>query len=184
MFICVMFMHVFQPDFTRCPQDERREWVMFHKRKWAIQAKQRADRRKRRRMDIGADSVGGGVIRSGPTSGLGAFIRHTARVMMDQPWQVVQVAQTGHPGMYKVKSSRVCQFLVLFQFLCARVILIKNTLYVLSVVAVTVVVSRSYDVCCQLWALIGSDLHAVKLSVPRIFYVNQKTPKENEGESK
>ena len=168
-------------DLTRCSQDERREWVMFHKRKWAIQAKQRADRRKRRRMDIGADSVGGGVIRSGPTSGLGAFIRRTARSMMDQPWQVVQVAQTGHPGMYKVKSPRVCQFLVMRTCDINKK---KNTLYVLSVVAVTVVVSRSCDVCCQLWALIGSDLHAVKLSVPRIFYVNQKTPKENEGESK
>ena len=142
MFIVLVYVHVcdvhvcFQPDFTRCPQDERREWVMFHKRKWAIQAKQRADRRKRRRMDIGADSVGGGVIRSGPTSGLGAFIRHTARVMMDQPWQVVQVAQTGHPGMYKVKSPRVCQFLVM------RTCDINKKHFVR-------VVSRSCDGCCQ-----------------------------------
>ena len=35
----------------------------------------------------------------------------------------------------------------------------------------------------KLWALIGSDLHAIKLNVPRIFYVNQKTPKTGEGES-
>ncbi|ESO90687.1 hypothetical protein LOTGIDRAFT_217825 [Lottia gigantea] len=34
----------------------------------------------------------------------------------------------------------------------------------------------------KLWALIGSDLHAMKLVVPRIFYVNQKTPKQGEGE--
>ena len=47
----------------------------------------------------------------------------------------VQIAETGHPGQYK------------------------------------------------LWALIGNDLHAVKLNVPRIFYVNQKTPKEGEGQS-
>ncbi|GFR70989.1 DNA polymerase epsilon catalytic subunit A-like, partial [Elysia marginata] len=33
----------------------------------------------------------------------------------------------------------------------------------------------------KLWALIGSDLHAMKLNVPRTFYVNQKTPKEGEG---
>ncbi|BFZ25729.1 hypothetical protein BsWGS_28768 [Bradybaena similaris] len=33
----------------------------------------------------------------------------------------------------------------------------------------------------KLWALIGSDLHAIKLNVPRTFYVNQKTPKEGEG---
>ena len=29
----------------------------------------------------------------------------------------------------------------------------------------------------KLWALVGSDLHAIRLNVPRIFYVNQKTPK-------
>ncbi|CAL1540665.1 unnamed protein product, partial [Lymnaea stagnalis] len=33
----------------------------------------------------------------------------------------------------------------------------------------------------RLWALIGSDLHALKLNVPRTFYVNQKTQKEGEG---
>ena len=35
----------------------------------------------------------------------------------------------------------------------------------------------------KLWAMIGGDLHAIKLTIPRIFYVNQKTPKEGEGES-
>ena len=34
-------------------------------------------------------------------------------------------------------------------------------------------------------SLIGSDLHGLKLMVPRIFYVNQRQPKEgNEGASK
>lgn len=36
----------------------------------------------------------------------------------------------------------------------------------------------------KLWALIGNDLHAMKLNIPRIFYVNQKLPKEGEGASK
>ena len=87
-------------------RDERRVWILFHKRKWEIQAKQRADRRKRRRVDIGSeDSVGGGVIRSGPSVGLGGFLRRTARSMMEQPWQVVQIAGTGHPGLFKVSTS-------------------------------------------------------------------------------
>ncbi len=30
------------------------------------------------------------------------------------------------------------------------------------------------------WALVGSELHKVRLNVPRIFYVNQKTPKEED----
>ncbi len=32
----------------------------------------------------------------------------------------------------------------------------------------------------RLWALVGHDLHQIKLAVPRIFYVNQRTPKRQE----
>ena len=34
----------------------------------------------------------------------------------------------------------------------------------------------------KLWALVGADLHSIRLVVPRIFYVNQKTPKDNEDQ--
>lgn len=30
----------------------------------------------------------------------------------------------------------------------------------------------------KLWALVGNDLHLIKLLIPRIFYVNQRSPKE------
>ena len=30
----------------------------------------------------------------------------------------------------------------------------------------------------RVWALVGSDLHQIKIVVPRIFYVNQRTPKD------
>lgn len=33
----------------------------------------------------------------------------------------------------------------------------------------------------RLWAVIGSDLHCIKLSIPRVFYVNQRVPKPEEG---
>uniref|UniRef100_T1J6P1 DNA polymerase epsilon catalytic subunit n=1 Tax=Strigamia maritima TaxID=126957 RepID=T1J6P1_STRMM len=33
----------------------------------------------------------------------------------------------------------------------------------------------------KVWALVGHELHQIKLSVPRIFYVNQHVPKEGEG---
>lgn len=29
--------------------------------------------------------------------------------------------------------------------------------------------------------MIGSDLHCMKLNIPRVFYVNQKVPKQEEG---
>lgn len=33
----------------------------------------------------------------------------------------------------------------------------------------------------KLWAVIGNDLHCMKLNIPRVFYVNQKVPKQEEG---
>uniref|UniRef100_A0A3Q3JPX5 DNA polymerase epsilon catalytic subunit n=1 Tax=Monopterus albus TaxID=43700 RepID=A0A3Q3JPX5_MONAL len=94
----------------------------------------RKERKKRRRLlDGEAQPVGGGVIRDGPMTGLGSFLRRTARSILDMPWQIVQIAETSHPGLYK------------------------------------------------LWAVIGNDLHCMKLNIPRIFYVNQKVPKQEEG---
>ncbi|XP_071480194.1 DNA polymerase epsilon catalytic subunit A-like [Diadema antillarum] len=110
------------------------KWVSYHKQKWALQARQRRERKRRRVDSGGMDVVGGGVVRALSSTGLGSFFRRTAKTMLDQPWQIIQIMETSHPGLFK------------------------------------------------LWALIGSDLHHVKLMVPRIFYVNQKTPKDsNEG---
>lgn len=35
----------------------------------------------------------------------------------------------------------------------------------------------------RLWAIIGSDLHCIKLSIPRVFYVNQRVAKAEDGPS-
>ena len=72
-------------------QAAQQEWLKYHKRKWEIQRKQRVERRKRRRMNFGNDDPPRGAIRSGPTTGLGGFLRRTARTMLDMPWQIVQV---------------------------------------------------------------------------------------------
>lgn len=62
------------------------------------------------------------------------MLRRAHRTLLDTPWQIIQVAETNTPGLYR------------------------------------------------LWALVGQDLHVVKLTVPRIFYVNQRLPKaDNEG---
>jgi len=81
----------------------------------------------------GAGGAAGGVYAG---SGIGGFLRRTAQTLLDAPWQIVEIAETGDPGVYR------------------------------------------------LWAVIDADLHAIKLIVPHIFYVNQKTPKEGEGASK
>ena len=33
----------------------------------------------------------------------------------------------------------------------------------------------------RLWALVGNELHQIRLTVPRIFYLNKKKPLEKEG---
>lgn len=70
-------------------------WLRYHKKKWELQLRQRKERKKRRRMlDGEAQPVGGGVIRDGPVTGLGSFLRRTARSILDMPWQIVQVGQS------------------------------------------------------------------------------------------
>ncbi|PKK17899.1 hypothetical protein A306_00000059 [Columba livia] len=61
------------------------------------------------------------------------YLRRTARSILDLPWQIVQIAETSQPGLFR------------------------------------------------LWAVIGSDLHCIRLSIPRVFYVNQRIPKPEEG---
>nr|XP_033811806.1 DNA polymerase epsilon catalytic subunit A [Geotrypetes seraphini] len=115
-------------------KDERLVWLRYHKKKWELQAKQRRERRKRRRLlDGEALPSGGGVIRDGPSAGLGGFLRKTARSILDMPWQIVQIGETSQLGLFR------------------------------------------------LWAVIGSDLHCMKLSIPRVFYVNQRIIKPEEG---
>lgn len=76
-------------------QEERLVWLRYHKKKWELQLKQRKERKKKRKlMDGGAQAVSGGVIRDGPTTGLGSFLRRTARSILDMPWQIVQVGQS------------------------------------------------------------------------------------------
>ncbi|XP_031425753.1 DNA polymerase epsilon catalytic subunit A-like [Clupea harengus] len=115
-------------------KEELLVWLRYHKKKWELQLRQRKERRKKRRLvDGDAQPGGGGVIRDGPTTALGNFLRKTARSILDMPWQIIQVAETSHPGLFK------------------------------------------------LWAVIGSDLHCMKLTIPRVFYVNQRIPKQDEG---
>ncbi|XP_029426854.1 DNA polymerase epsilon catalytic subunit A isoform X2 [Rhinatrema bivittatum] len=114
-------------------KEERLVWLRYHKRKWELQAKQRRERRKKRRLLDGEAVPGGGVIRDGLPAGLGSFLRKTARSILEMPWQIVQIGETKQPGLFR------------------------------------------------LWAVIGSDLHCIKLKIPRVFYVNQRIMKPDEG---
>lgn len=138
-------------------------WLRYHKKKWELQLKQRKERRKRRKLlDGEAQPVGGGVIRDGPVTGLGSFLRRTARSILDMPWQIVQVAQ-----------SSCCYYSIsVFYWYCYM----RSTTITNPQIAET-----SHPGLFKLWAVIGNDLHCMKLNIPRIFYVNQKVPKQEEG---
>uniref|UniRef100_A0A8C3L7G5 DNA polymerase epsilon catalytic subunit n=1 Tax=Chrysolophus pictus TaxID=9089 RepID=A0A8C3L7G5_CHRPC len=114
-------------------KEELVAWLRFHQKKWELQARQRRERQKRRRLEDGGTAAGGGVVRDALSRGLSSYLRRTARSILDLPWQIVQIAETSQPGLFR------------------------------------------------LWAVIGSDLHCIKLSIPRVFYVNQRVAKPEEG---
>ncbi|XP_047418330.1 DNA polymerase epsilon catalytic subunit A isoform X1 [Sciurus carolinensis] len=124
-----------QPPTLGTTQEEWLVWLRFHKKKWQLQARQRLARRKKQRLEPAEGLLRHGAIRDGPATGLGSFLRRTARSILDLPWQIVQISQTSQAGLFR------------------------------------------------LWAIIGSDLHCIKLSIPRIFYVNQRVAKAEEGPS-
>ena len=85
-------------------QAEMRQWLAFHKRKWAFQKKQRQasaahnnnDPAKRQR--VGDDRRPAGLVRTSVQGGLGAFIQKKTWALLDQPWQIIQMAPILHDG--------------------------------------------------------------------------------------
>ncbi|XP_048641832.1 DNA polymerase epsilon catalytic subunit A isoform X2 [Marmota marmota marmota] len=80
-----------QPPTLGTTQEEWLVWLRFHKKKWQLQARQRLARRKKQRLESAEDLPRHGAIRDGPATGLGSFLRRTARSILDLPWQIVQV---------------------------------------------------------------------------------------------
>lgn len=74
-------------------------WLRYHKKKWELQARQRQERRKRRRLEDGRVATGGGVVRDALSKGLSSYLRRTARSILDLPWQIVQVPAAHKPPL-------------------------------------------------------------------------------------
>ncbi|XP_048486026.1 DNA polymerase epsilon catalytic subunit 1 [Plutella xylostella] len=115
-------------------KEERIAWILFQKKKWKWQMDQRGttNRNKKGKMDNHQTMPPPKNV--GPSNGLGGFIRRAQRTILNTPWQIIQVAETSEPGLFR------------------------------------------------LWALIGSDLHQIKLTVPRIFYVNQRVARATDSD--
>lgn len=91
---------------------------MYQKKKWKWQLEMRAkigNQGKRTRNDP-----------KGRTGTLGGFLRRAQQTLLSQPWQIIQVCQSGEPGVLR------------------------------------------------LWAMIGDELHKIRMNIPRVFYVNQR----------
>ena len=104
-------------------------WLRYHKKKWELQLRQRKERKKRRRLlDGGAQPVGGGVIRDqGPTSGLGSFLRKTARSILDMPWQIVQVGQRHPTIICSIFNMNIPSVIYLCIYICIYNTLLNST---------------------------------------------------------
>ena len=87
------------------PRKNVKEWILFQKKKWSWQRKQKlgSQRNKRQKLDQDSDSgFGGGmVVRTGTnrSGSIGGFLKRTQRTLLDTPWQIIQVTETGQPGM-------------------------------------------------------------------------------------
>ncbi|XP_026333322.1 DNA polymerase epsilon catalytic subunit A [Hyposmocoma kahamanoa] len=109
-------------------KEERKAWILFQKKKWKWQMEQRGLRErtsKKGKVDNN-DALMPPPRSAGPANTLGGFIRRAQRTLLNTPWQIIQVLETGEPGLFK------------------------------------------------LWVLVDKELHQIKLTVPRIFYVNQR----------
>ena len=113
------------------PGEEREIWIRYHKKKWAIQMRQRAARGRRDTRPGEAAAPSAGVLRTN----LGGFLRRAQQTLLSSMWQVLQVMETSQPGQFR------------------------------------------------LWALVGNELHQIRLTVPRIFYLNKKKPLDKDAES-
>lgn len=105
---------------------------MYQKKKWKWQLEMRA-----KLIDIHGKRMRDNQIQvpKGRAGTLGGFLRRAQQTLLSQPWQIIQVCQSGEPGVLR------------------------------------------------LWAMIGDELHNIRMNVPRVFYVNQRHPETNANEN-
>ena len=117
----------------------------------------------------------------GPSTGLSTFMRQQARSLVDTPWQIIQVKFCNADKCGGRKRHLVFRLLSPPCFMTAQAILLNLDM---SFYPSFQFAETSDPGTFKVWALVGADLHAIKVNVPRIFYVNCHTPKEGAGTSK
>ncbi|XP_038207055.1 DNA polymerase epsilon catalytic subunit 1 [Zerene cesonia] len=112
-------------------KEERLAWIVFQKKKWKWQIDQRGLTNRSKKGKLDQDNALPKTV--GATNTLGGFIRRAQRTLLNTPWQIIQIAETAEPGLFR------------------------------------------------LWALVGNELHQIKLTVPRIFYVNRRVARSGDS---
>ncbi|KAK0098900.1 hypothetical protein PV326_000061 [Microctonus aethiopoides] len=84
--------------------EEHKAWLEFHRKKWAYQSRQRGKRRQKRMKMVGEseETIHSGIIRNTNSSTIAGFFRKTQRKLLDYPWQILQIAETNEPGLFKL----------------------------------------------------------------------------------
>lgn len=112
-------------------------WIIFHKKKWEWQLQNRNQRISVQSNKISRTEQGKRNKSNVPAIArtIGGFIRYTHRIIIEQPWQIIQIAANDELGSFTV------------------------------------------------WAMVSDQLQKIKLNIPRIFYVNKRSPAPDEADS-
>lgn len=105
------------------PASDIQNWIVYQKKKWNWQLEMRAKIVCKHGKRMRDDQI---HVPKGRAGTLGGFLRRAQQTLLSQPWQIIQVCQSGESGVLK------------------------------------------------LWAMIGDELHNIRMNVPRFFYVNQR----------
>ena len=162
-------------------QEDKEKWLAFQKKKWEFQSKQRAER-KRLRKEADTMGISTLAVGRGPSTGLSTFMRQQARSLVDTPWQIIQVR-------FCIANECDVIWTCLWFMLLSSLYLMRAQAKICWIQTFCFYPSFKFAETndpgtFKVWALVGADLHAIKVNVPRIFYVNCHTPKEGAGTSK
>jgi len=87
-------------------------WLEYHKKKWKMLAQERRDMKNRAKLTANRNSsvnaVGRGntgkqlAPKTGGNNTIGGFLRRAQHALLTSSWQIIQLAQTSEPGVFKL----------------------------------------------------------------------------------
>lgn len=82
------------------------EWLQYHKKKWKVLAQERREMKARAKLTANRSNVTTTakktVNKLVPSNTMGGFLRRAQHALLTSNWQVIQLAQTSDPGIFKL----------------------------------------------------------------------------------